>query len=165
MPVQLARQRVGHMGRDSGRNAVGFMATTFTVVGGALICVFLIASFSEEPSWHASISAGVVSGVLLLLWLLRDRSGAPTSINLKVWLSSRKEERVPFDYQPRRRKRREPRETIAIVGDDALSNKEQRSAMPEESPGNEPPNAESVREIRKSSLSTWVPAGKKGGRA
>src|SRR5262245_41097932 len=117
-----------------GRRAVAILATCFVVLGGAAACVAIAmsANFSHPESSLLPI-AGIVAGMLVLLWLLRE---APAVNHVKSgwsWLSRRRRRRVPYYVHPR------------------LPPSE-RSPAPAG-----PPTAESIRQIT-GRQSTWTPA-------
>jgi hypothetical protein len=118
---------------DSGNKAVTLLATCFVVLGGAITCT-AIAVAADPAHLEATLIpvGGVVLGIAMLLWILRER---PPESQARVkwgWLAHRTR-KVAYRVKPR-----VPRG--------------QRTPAP-----TGPPTADSIREIT-GRQSTWIPA-------
>lgn len=117
--------------RHSGDKAVALLATGFVVLAGAVTCVFIgvvASNDSQEALWTAG---ACFSGVILLLWLLRERKPENQTGALWSWLASRPRPKTEF-----RAKLQRP---------------------PVSAGSNAPPTAETVRNLT-GGINTWVPA-------
>ena len=123
--------------RDSGREAVELIASTYVLCIGLIVSCFFIFGFAADPFLPTVYCVGGFSGFMFLSWLLRDKKpGSAATFGLRHWLAARKPEK-PFDYKPRRRGR-------------SSSSEQARS---------HPPSAEDVREMKEESVQrTWVPS-------
>lgn len=125
---------LGKHDRSSGGKAATLLATCFVVIGGALVCSFMGIALGENPFRLAGMTGGCFGGIVLLLWLLREKEPGNTAATRFSWLA-RAEEREKFDYRPAPRVPRH-----------------KRSPAP-----NAPPTAETVRALT-GGLETWVPS-------
>jgi hypothetical protein len=121
------------VGRDSpGRGkAVALLATSFVVVGGGAACTLIALVSGADPTEQLGITLACFAGIVLLLWLLRDRDPANQAAERWAWLARRK--KVPYRLEPRVRP--DPRAAGTRT----------------------PPSVESVRELT-GGQTTWVPA-------
>jgi hypothetical protein len=116
-----------------GRRAVAILATCFVVLGGAAACaaIAMSADFAHPEAALLPI-AGIVAGMLILVWLLREPPAVNHLKNGWTWLSQRRRHRVAYHVKPR-------------------LPPSQRSPAP-----SGPPTAESIRQIT-GRQGTWVP--------
>jgi hypothetical protein len=121
--------------RNNGNKAVALLATCLVVLGGAItFCVIALSNESRLQQQNALGIAGVTTlGIVLILWLLRDRSGASNLSLVIAWLSRKPKKRVAYKA------------------------KLQRPVAPNPTGGNAPPSAESVRSIN-AGKNVWNPA-------
>lgn len=121
----------GDFKHSSGNKAVAWLATCVVIAGGAFVC-FAIAMVSDaQRSQGLTICGSAFAGILLLLWIMRERPSRQAKLQW-AWLSRRKKRKVAFKVKPR-------------VGKSALV------------PPPVPPSAESVRNLS-GGISTWVPS-------
>ncbi len=125
----------GRSPHGSGDQASAWLATVFTLAGGLLACVFVVISSGESPGKPMLIALGVISSLLFVLWLLREKPPEAQQQSLKNWLWWKKEDTESYDYQPRPRKR----SSHVDYGQ------------------NQPPTLESIRETI-DERRTWVPS-------
>ena len=128
----MAARRSPH---DSGDQAATWLATVFTLVGGLFACVFVMVSTGEPPGKPMMIVIGVLTVLLLILWLLREKPPAAHQESLSLWHFWKKKEAETYDYQPRPRKR----------------------SRKVDYGNNQPPTLESIRESV-DERRTWVPS-------
>lgn len=121
--------------RGSGDQASAWLATVFTLVGGFFACTFVVVTSGETPGKSLWIVLGVITLLLLTLWLLREKPPEAQQRTLKIWYWWKKEEADAFEYKPRIRKR----SSQTDYGQ------------------NEPPTLESIRETVDDQR-TWVPS-------
>ena len=119
---------------DLGRLAASMLASTVVVIGGMLICGFIIILFSDDPNNDLLWLLGSVAGIILLLWLVRDKPPHQARTRNFFWLSRQKPEPFMPNYVPRKRRNSEK---IALGS-------------------NEPPSAENIRSL-KEGANSWVP--------
>src|SRR5579862_7602780 len=119
---------------NRGNNAVTLLATCLVVLGGAVTCVVISLASETIPQKKELLQRAVLAtgGIIVLLWLLRDRAPENQSKLRWSWLARRRR-KVAY-----RAKRRLP--------------EGQRAPAP---PG--PPTAESIRSIT-AGQNTWVPS-------
>jgi hypothetical protein len=119
---------------DSGNKAVTLLATCFVVLGGAASCTAIaIAADPEHLEATLVPVGGVVLGIVILLWVLRERPRESRARVMWGWLARRRKPRVAYHVKPRV----PPAERAA--------------------PPAGPPTADSIRQIT-GRQSTWVPA-------
>ena len=117
-----------------GRRAVAILATCFVVLGGAAACAAIAMSTDlAHPEAALMPIAGIVGGMLILVWLLREPPAVNHLKNRWTWLTRRRKRRVPYYVKPR-------------------LPPSKRSPVPPA-----PPTAESIRQIT-GRQSTWMPA-------
>lgn len=121
---------------DLSRSAVAWLATSFVLTAGLVVCSAMIVIFCEEPGKPLATAGGIASGVVLLMWLLRERPRDRVRKRAGVW---------GFRKRPRRRKVafrcvRRPGQGPTTYGT------------------NQPPDVEAIRELAQDSR-TWVPSG------
>lgn len=119
---------------DLGRLATSLLASTFVMLGGLSVCGFIILAFSDDPKNDLLWLVGGVTGLGLLLWLLRDKPTNQARMRNFFWLTRQKPETYMPNYVPRRRRGSQN----AAFG------------------SNEPPTAEGIRELNEGA-NTWVP--------
>jgi len=119
---------------DSGNRAVAWLATCCVVLGGAVSCTAIAAAADPEHLETSLVPVGgVVVGMIVLLWLLRDRPRESRLWTNWNWLLASKKRRVAYRLKPR------------------VPSRERMSQPPA------PPSVESIREIT-GGQKTWVPA-------
>jgi hypothetical protein len=118
---------------DGGRKAVAWLATCFVALGGAGACTSIALAGNPE---HLEVIlvpvGGVLCGMIVLLWLLRDRPPETRLWTNWNWLLRRGKRRMAYHLRPK------------------LPPGERVPNPPA------PPTAESVREIA-SGTNAWVP--------
>lgn len=95
----------GRSPHGSGDQAAAWLATVFTLVGGLFACVFVVVSSGEPPGRPMMVAIGVITVLLLVLWLLRDKPPETQQDSLRVWYWWKKKEAETNEYKPRPRKR------------------------------------------------------------
>lgn len=119
---------------DSGNRAVALLASCLVVLGGAVSCTAIAVAAEPEHVESTLIPVGgVVLGMIILLWLLRDRPPERHPWANWNWMTGRDKRRVVYRVKPK-------------------VPPSQRVTTPPA-----PPTAESIREIT-GRQSTWVPA-------
>jgi len=119
---------------ESGNRAVALLATCLVVLGGAVTCATVtLVSDPEHPLSALGTAGGVVAGIVLLLWLLRDKPRENRAKTIWAWLGRRRRRKVEFRVR-------------------AKLPPAQRSPAP-----SGPPTAESIRALT-GGTSTWVPS-------
>jgi hypothetical protein len=123
--------------RDYGRTATAMLATTYVLLTGLGVCLFIVLTNAERKvSWQiAAICVGGTLVLWLLSWLLRDRRSNSAGLTNLEWLGRKDEVCADVDYKPRFRRRRRS-------GD----------ASP-----HQPPTVERIRELSEN-VKTWVPS-------
>jgi hypothetical protein len=125
---------------NGGNKAVALLATCFVVLGGAISCAAIaVAADPLHPESTLVPVAGVVVGIIFLLWILRDKPPETGSRINWGWLARRSKRKVAYKVQPK------------------VPPSERASAPPA------PPTAESIRAIT-GRQSTWVPSPTSGAR-
>jgi hypothetical protein len=119
---------------NSGNKAVTLLATCVVVLGGAITCaaIGLAAESGLQKKSSLLWTAATTAGIVVLLWLLRDRPRENRAKVLWGWLARKRRRRVVYRAQAR-----VPRG--------------QHSSVPLS-----PPTAESIRSIS-AGANTWVP--------
>jgi|GEM_PF-1106486 len=125
----------GRSPRGSGDQAAAWLATVFTLTGGLFACLFVVVSSGEPPGKPMTIALGVITVLLLLSWLLRDKPPEARQESLKLWHWWKKKEADPYEYKPKPKKR----SSHIQYGN------------------NQPPTLESIREAVDDQR-TWVPS-------
>ncbi|QDV53049.1 hypothetical protein [Gimesia fumaroli] len=125
----------GRSPHGSGDQAAAWLATVFTLVGGLFACVFVVVSSGEPPGRPMIIAIGVITVLLLVLWLLRDKPPEAHQDSLRLWHWWKKKDAETCEYKPRPRKR----SSHVNYGN------------------NQPPTLESIRETVDDQR-TWVPS-------
>jgi hypothetical protein len=125
----------GRSPHGSGDQAAAWLATVFTLTGGLFACVFVVVTSGEPPGRPMMVAIGVITILLLLLWLLRDKPPEARQESLKLWHWWKKKESETYEYKPRPRKR---------------SHQTQYG-------NNQPPTLDSIREAVNDQR-TWVPS-------
>ncbi|MGQ0636964.1 MAG: hypothetical protein ACT4QC_20335 [Planctomycetaceae bacterium] len=110
--------------------AVALLATCMVVLGGALTCTFIAMMGSADQGRALMTAAACFVGIVLLLWLLRDRAPENQAATRWSWLGYR---RRKIEYQVKLKR------------------------PPAGTGHNAPPTAETVRGLT-GGLNTWVPA-------
>lgn len=125
----------GRSPRGSGDQAAAWLATVFTLAGGLFACLFVVVTSGEPPGRPMMVAIGVITVLLLISWLLRDKPPEARQESLKLWHWWKKEESETYEYKPRPRKR--------------------NSHM--QYGNNQPPTLESIREAVDEQR-TWIPS-------
>lgn len=123
---------------EAGQQAATLLATTFVVFLGLLFCTAIIFAFSQQPAIPIAVIVSTFTGVMLLASALRSGDSTHTEEKLGVWqylTSGRTREKVHIKVAYKRGRRSREFGT------------------------NEPPTAESVREIREMN-NGWEPKGR-----
>ncbi len=122
-----------------GRNAVLFMATTFVMSSGIILCSFIVTAFDDDVSQPMMAVVGLFLGTAGVLWLSREKSeeekNRPGPFCLLISLFRRRSADLP------RRKYRPVRKKYLQI---------------EEYGTNHPPSVESIRQ-QLNNLNTFVP--------
>jgi hypothetical protein len=129
--------QIMHDRNDSGRNAAALLASVLVIVGGLFACVMIALVFAQKPMVPLSACVLYLSTVVLMLWLGRERPRSQGGVGASVFqfLRTRKHEDYVPHYKPRRR----------------------RGHVNQVFGTNDPPTAETVREIADTSRN-WVPS-------
>jgi hypothetical protein len=117
-----------------GEKAVVMLATAFVLGGGAAASTFVIATNSATPINTLLIFAGCCLGAGLILWLLREPDPLTPRAKQMSWFRRSKPKTIHYELRVR-----------------------SQSPQPNES-SPQPPTAESIRELAKEGLHTWVPS-------
>tara|TARA_R110002049_G_scaffold75184_6_gene193567 strand:+ start:1044 stop:1481 length:438 start_codon:yes stop_codon:yes gene_type:complete len=125
----------GQSPHGSGDQAAAWLATVFTLTGGLFACIFVVVTSGEPPGRPMMVAIGVITVLLLTLWLLRDKPPESQQEKLKLWHFWKKQEADPYEYKPRPRKKRHHTDYGT----------------------NQPPTLESIREATDEQR-TWVPS-------
>ena len=125
----------GRSPRGSGDQAAAWLATVFTLAGGLFACVFVVVTSGEPPGRPMLVAIGVITVLLLLSWLLRDKPPEARQESLRLWHWWKKKENKTCEYTPRPRKR----------------------SRQNQDGNNQPPTLESIREAADDQR-TWVPS-------
>lgn len=124
---------LGKPDRSAGGKAATLFATTFVVIGGAIACMVVGVISGETPTRFLTITGACFGGILLLLWLLRDRNPGNVAAEKWSWLARSNRQKVAVRVAPRVPRR-------------------ERASAPQG-----PPTAESVRELTGGMNVRWVP--------
>lgn len=126
---------MAHDSHNKGNKAVTLFATCLVVFGGAMtFCVVAMSNETRGDQSSALSIAGLTTlGIVVMLWLLRDRRDAGGLHDVWGWLARRKKRRV--EYRPRLRRTT----NTTILGTNA------------------PPSVESIRTIN-AGKNVWNPA-------
>jgi len=119
---------------DSGSRSSAILASSFVFAAGLATCSTMIFLFSSDPRIPLLICALGLLVPGFLLWLLRDKPHREARTRHFYWLTRTKPENYHPTYVPKRRRSRKT-EVFGI---------------------NEPPTAESLRELQ-DNANTWVP--------
>ncbi|HEY3968448.1 MAG TPA: hypothetical protein VGM05_28125 [Planctomycetaceae bacterium] len=119
---------------NSGNKAVTLLATCLVVLGGAITCAAIGLSAESGLQKKSSLqwTGATTGGIIVLLWLLRDRPRENQARAIWAWLGRKRRRTVVYRAQPK-----------LPAG--------QRSTAPPA-----PPTAESVRSIT-AGTNKWVP--------
>lgn len=119
---------------SNGNKAVSLLATCLVVLGGAVTCAVIVLSVDAERRQSSlQWTLGVMGGIIVLLWLFRDRPPENQAKAVWGWLGRKRRRRIAYRAR-------------------AMLPASQRSGA---TPG--PPTVESVRDIA-AGTNTWVPA-------
>ncbi len=123
--------------KDNGREAVAWLATGAVCFFGILFISFIILMFANEPTKPVAIVSGLFLGLALLLFLLREKPKDIVDAEEEKWFGIFRKPKAITRYKLTRH--RKPK--IVQFGT------------------NEPPSAESIREIKEVSdgMKNWVP--------
>jgi len=125
--------------RDYGRSATALLATTYVLLVGLAVCLFVVFTNADRqisPQLAAMCVAGAV-GLWFLSWILRDKRSNTSRLTNVAWLGRREEHVRDAAYKPRRRRR--------------------RSRTSDAPTPNRPPTVEQIRELSEN-VKTWVPS-------
>lgn len=95
----------GRSPHGSGDQAAAWLATVFTLAGGLFACVFVVVTSGEPPGKPMLVAIGIITVLLLVLWLLREKPPEARQQSLRLWYWWKKEEVDSAEYKPRPRKR------------------------------------------------------------
>lgn len=123
--------------REGGREAIVWLATAAVFFMGVIFCGFTILAFSNEPRKPILVMTGVFSGLAVVLFLLRDKPKKLIGEEEEKWFGLFRKPKLVTRYKPARTRK------VKIV----------------EFGTNEPPSAESIREIKELSdgMKNWSP--------
>ena len=127
----------GNKDKDSGSVAVAWLATGAVCFLGIVFVGFIILVFANEPTKPVLIVSGLFLGLAILLFLLRENPKEVVDAEEEKWFGIFRKPKAITRYKLTRH--RKPK--IVQFGT------------------NEPPTAESIREIKKVSdgMKNWVP--------
>ena len=127
----------GNKGKDSGSAAVAWLATGAVCFFGILFIGFIILLFANEPTKPVIIVSGLFLGLATLLFLLRENPKEIVNAEEEKWFGIFRKPKTFTSYKLTRH--RKPK--IVQCGT------------------NEPPTAETIREIKEVSdgMKNWVP--------
>ena len=123
--------------RDSGREAVAWLATGAVFFLGVLFCGFTILAFANEPRVPILVMSGVFCGLAVILFVLRDKPKDSIEEQETKWFGLFRKPKLTTRYKLTRH--RKPK--IVQFGT------------------NEPPTVDRIREIKEVSdgMKNWVP--------
>jgi hypothetical protein len=116
--------------------AVAILATTVVVLAGLGCCSFVVLASSQDPRSSLWVCGGCFAGVVLFLWVIREKPDA------------RPTERLPFWYWLKRGG------AVDEVTHYQIAKQRRRS---EQQTPQQPPTVDVIRDLA-DSPSTWVPA-------
>jgi hypothetical protein len=121
-----------------GDKAVAWLATSFVLFGGLGTCLFIVLAFSDTPIPVLLATVVGILGFIILFWVLQDKETQDLLRQRYGWLrrgqAAHRSLRIRFGRKSRAEK-----------GKQAQTN--------------QPPTAESVRQLRDESVqNTWVPS-------
>lgn len=124
--------------RNSGRDAVSWLATGFVFFLGVLFCGFITLAFSNEPHKPVLIISAVLLGFAIVIFGLREKPTGGENEDQPRWFGWFRKRRETMSFKVARRRRR-----LKIV----------------QFGTNTPPTAEQIREIKEVSdgMKNWVP--------
>lgn len=127
----------GNKGKDSGGEAVAWLATGAVCFLGIVFIGFIILVFANEPTKPVLIVSGLFLGLAILLFLLRENPKEAVTEEEEKWFGIFRKPKAITRYKLTRH--RKPK--IVQFGT------------------NEPPTAERIREIKEVSdgMKNWVP--------
>ena len=127
----------GNKGKDSGGEAVAWLATGAVCFLGVVFIGFIILVFANEPTKPVLIVSGLFLGLAILLFLLRENPKDAVNAEEEKWFGIFRKPKAITRYKLTRR--RKPK--IVQFGNNA------------------PPTAERIREIKEVSdgMKNWVP--------
>ena len=127
----------GNKGKDSGSEAVAWLATGAVCFLGIVFIGFIILIFANEPTKPVLIVSGLFLGLAILLFLLRENPKDTVDAEEEKWFGIFRKPKAMTRYKLTRH--RKPK--IVQFGT------------------NEPPTAERIREIKEVSdgMKNWVP--------
>ncbi len=127
----------GNKGKDSGGEAVAWLATGAVCFLGIVFIGFIILVFANEPTKPVLIVSGLFLGLAILLFLLRENPKDTVDAEEEKWFGIFRKPKAMTRYKLTRH--RKPK--IVQFGT------------------NEPPTAERIREIKEVSdgMKNWVP--------
>lgn len=123
--------------RDGGREAVSWLATGAVFFFGVLFCGFTILAFANEPRKPILVASGLSIGLAIVLFVLREKPKDSVEGGEEKWFGLFRNPKVVTRYKPTRH--RKPK--IVQFGT------------------NEPPSADSIREIKEvtDGMKNWAP--------
>jgi len=123
--------------RDSGRDAVSWLATAFVVFLGLSGCGFVILVFANEPRQPVLVISGTFLALAILFWVLREKPKQTVADEEAKWLGIFAKPKRTLVYKLTRHK---PPKIVQFGI-------------------NQPPTAEQIREIKELSdgMKNWVP--------
>ena len=123
--------------RDSGREAVSWLATGVVSSLGVVFCGSTILAFAKQPGKPMLVLCGVFLGLAILLYLLREKPKESFVDEESKWFGLFRKPKMFTQYKPKRHRK------LRIV----------------QFGTNEPPTAEGIREIKEANdgMKNWAP--------
>jgi hypothetical protein len=128
MPIKYDKSR--------GKEATSLLAASVVFAFGLFVCVGIGFAFSDRPLVPISAIVGYLMLVIFGLWLSRERRLKNVKLDVSLW---RKQDELQDEMPRYEQSHRDRRKQPPTLG------------------SNQPPTAESIRELG-TSVNTWVPS-------